>query len=478
MNKNILIELLREWDKNFIPRDLHKRNFDYGMLDFKNKALVLMGLRRTGKSYLMFQIADYLFKNKNIPKTNLIYINFEDDRFLKPEISLLTDLLPVIKETVSIDDAYPIYLFLDEIQIIENWEKWTRRILDKEKNVRLIITGSSSKVAPSDIASAMRGRSIPIYVYPLSYNEFLEFKRESQKNGKPSGADSYGGYIVSDSTVKYSYQTSYSKDFLKKDSKMEYLSWGGMPEVALIDDERKKLIILQEYFDAIVSKEIKEIHEVNNQMALDLLLKLLIANFSSCTSISKLHNILKNMGVRLDENSQPMEKSIKVGKGTLLEYQIYIKESFFMDFIEIFSNNIKDKLQYPKKVYIADNGFIRALSHKTDLEPGRLLENLVFNELKRKGSRNIFYYRGKRECDFLTRNLIDIEQAIQVTWDLNSENYKREISGLLEAMEEFNLNEGILLFNTNVINSEKAIKEKIGSKNVQIKIIPVWGWME
>lgn len=434
-NRQILIELIEEWNRDFVPADLKERDFDYEMLDFKNKALILVGLRRSGKSYLMFQIIRKL--SEKMPKSNLLYINFEDERLLSADVSLLTELLPAIRTNFDIDEKKTLYLFLDEIQSIKGWEKWTRRILDKEKNVRLIITGSSSKLSSAEIATEMRGRSVPYYVYPLSFKEFLDFKKINIPENLSAHPD------------RFKIQKAFK----------EYLLWGGLPEIALLNKKREKMMVLQEYFNTIVNKEIKEHYKIENQAALDALLKLTVSNFASLVSISKLHKVMASIG-------------INVGKNTLADYLSYIKESFFADFVEIFSYNIKNKLQYPRKSYIADNGFIRALSSKTDLEKGRLLENLVYNTLKRK-NQEINYFQDKGECDFLVKNLLKITEAIQVTCDLNDNNSKREIDGLMEAIQKFELKEGLIITE----NIQKELEYKIDGKKIKIRAVPVWAWL-
>lgn len=435
MNNSILKELLYEWQKNFIPDDLKNRYFDYDLLEFKNKALILTGLRRSGKSYLMFQIIKHL-RLKGVPQSNLIYLNFEDERLLKSDISLLTDLFHVLKSNFEIDEKHILYIFLDEIQSIEGWEKWARRILDQEKKIKLIITGSSSKLSSAEIATEMRGRSIPYNVFPLTFKEFLNFKDvEMPKN-------------LEFNSERYNIQRIFN----------EYLLWGGLPEICLLKKNQQKIIILQEYFNTIVNKEIAERHNIENRVGLDILLKLMVSNFSSLTSLSKFHNVMGSIG-------------IKIGKNTLAEYLTYFKESFFVDFIEIFSYNIKNKLQYPRKAYIADNGFIRALSLKSDLEKGRLLENLIFTELKRF-NKEINYYKGKNECDFIIKDLLKPSSAIQATLELNDKNKKREIDGLLEAMEVFNLKEGLIITG----NTNDILEHKINKKKVKIKVVPAWQW--
>ncbi len=282
----------------------------------------------------------------------------------------------------------------------------------------------------------MRGRSIPYNVFPLTFKEFLDFKDiEMPKN-------------LEFNSERYNIQRIFN----------EYLLWGGLPEICLLKKNQQKIIILQEYFNTIVNKEIAERHNIENRVGLDILLKLMVFNFSSLTSLSKFHNVMGSIG-------------IKIGKNTLAEYLTYFKESFFADFIEIFSYNIKNKLQYPRKAYIADNGFIRALSLKSDLEKGRLLENLSFTELKRF-NKEINYYKGKNECDFIIKDFVKPSVAIQVTLELNDKNKKREIDGLLEAMEVFNLKKGLIITE----NTSDILEYKINNKKVKIKVVPAWQW--
>src|SRR3972149_6634754 len=170
-SKEKLKIILHEWKESALP-EIYARRFDMDYL-IGNEIISIIGARRVGKTYLCYQIIQELKKNKNIPKQNILYINFEDERFYPLRGDELTLLLDFYLETFDVDMNERVYLFVDEIQNISNWAKWARRITDQHKNIKLIITGSSSKLLSREIATELRGRTIAVTIFPLSFNEYL-----------------------------------------------------------------------------------------------------------------------------------------------------------------------------------------------------------------------------------------------------------------------------------------------------------------
>ncbi len=402
--------------------------------DFKpNKVVVITGFRRTGKTYLLFHLIQRLLKEKS--KEQIVYINFEDERVpLKTEF--LTNLLPIIKQTYN----KPLeFLFLDEIHIIPEWSRWLRRIHDTEK-IRIFVTGSSSKMSSKEIPTELRGRFIEIKVFPLSFKEYLKFKE-----------------IIVDLKIANHSENEKAK-IIKAFN--EYLELGGMPEVVLADEARK-IDIIHNYYNTVIRRDIIERFKIRNEESLKALLNLLLN--STSYSISKSYNTLKSL-------------NFEVGKGTIQNYLSYIENSYFLYSLSLFSFKMKDQLQYPRKIYIIDNGFITALSSKFSRNLGRLYENLVFLELKRRialdPKQEIYYWRNlqKEEVDFIIKQGLKVKQLIQVCYDITDyDTKKREVKALLKASKELKCK------NLLVITEDKEGFEKV--ENKKIKYAPLWKWL-
>ena len=215
---------------------------------------------------------------------------------------------------------------------------------------------------------------------------------------------------------------------------------------------------MKNYYDLTIYRDLVERFSVRNLDFLKLLIKYLLTNISNLFSANAFYRSL--------------EKSLKSARETFLEYLSYLEEIELIFFVPLFSYSLKVQQVNPKKIYAIDNGLRNAVSFIFSQDYGRLLENLVFVELKRRGN-EVYYYKGKRECDFLIKEGSKISQAIQVVENLNKENMEREIEGLAEAMEKFNLNQGLILTK----DDEREIKVKLKKKIVKIKTVPIWKWL-
>lgn len=429
--KDIIKTILYEWREEKLPTVLPRKIDLTTYLKLKvRKIVVVTGFRRSGKTFLIFSLIKKLLKKKN--RENVIYINFEDER-IPPKTEFLTQLLSTIKETFG---HPPEFLFLDELPAIPNWNQWLRRIYDKER-INLFVTGSSSKISSEEIPTGLRGRCLEEKIYPLSFGEFLNFK-----------------------DIKVDFK---NLDYLENQRAKvmkgldEYLYFGGMPEVVLMDKTKKKEL-LRQYFSAVVRRDIAERFKIKNKEGLRSLLQLLLN--STSFSINRLCNNLKSTG-------------LKIGKTTISRYISYIENSYFMESVPIFSYKIKDQMRLSRKNYFIDNGFINTLSLKFSKDFGRLYENLVFWELKRRfeGS-EIFYWRDEkqREIDFVIKKGLRPELLIQVCYDIGDfETKKRELLSLIKASDKLNCKN--LLIITQDFENEEKIKGKI------IKFVPLWKWL-
>ena len=408
----------------FLPRlaDLNTE------LDF---IVTITGPRRAGKTYFCFQSIDLLLK-KGIPKENILYINFEDEKLLGAEAKDLELLMDAFYELFTISKNHKIYLFLDEIQNVKNWDVWVRRIYDTQKKMQLVLTGSSSKLLSSEISTKLRGRVLNKEIFPLSFKEFLAWKN-----------------------VDYSLKTiSSSKErFEVKKHFADFLINGSYPSI--ITQNVPKEGVLQVYYESMILRDIVERHNVKEVKKLKVLASLLFESVSKEISYNNLANKLKSLGFNISKN-------------TIIDYLSHFEEAYLFFQNLRYEYSIIKQLGSIKKLYCIDNGLLNAVSFKFSEDKGKLMENLVFVELKRRGKK-IYYHKDKFECDFVIHEKNKVIAALQVTNVLNEDNTAREMNGLLEAMEKHALNEGIVL-----THDQKDTKI---AGNKTIKVTPIWEWL-
>ena len=429
MYEGLIRSLLRVWMERIPPRDLIERRKEFsilGLLEKPRKIVSIVGPRRSGKTYFVYQLFKEIQLFGGIP----VYFNFEDERIEEDKV-VLSDFLVAVKSEFGSGN---VYLLLDEVQRIRGWGRWLRRIYDEGK-YGILVTGSTSKLVGASLPYELGGRTISILVFPLRFSEFIRFKN-----------------INVDFAL-----AEYSEDEKARLISLldEYLKFGGLPEVVLAPDY-KKLLILQEYYRTVLSRDIAR-GEVRNIELLDKFLKLVAR--SKQMSISKMYNALKGAGYR-------------VGKGTLAEYLDRAKEAFFVYTVPAYYPSLKAKIQMPKKVYLADTGYITALAPYVDM--GKLLENAVYLELHRRywhdPKMEITYWTdGRREVDFIVKSGNQVVEAIQVCYDIsNPETRDREISALIRAMRTLNIRNGTIITGYQ--------KETIRRSGINIRILPYWDW--
>jgi uncharacterized protein len=425
--------IYNSWLNRKLPEILPRETKIDGYLNMEpRKIIVVTGFRRIGKTYLVLSGLESLLKEAT--REEIIYLNFDDERIPR-RTEFLSALIPSLRSNMKSEIQF---LILDEIQDMPEWSNWLRRINDTE-DIRIVITGSSSKVSSREIPTELRGRCLEIKLFPLSFREFLKFKKIEITPEKIPNSDN-------------------EKVQLRR-AMDEYIMFGGMPEVVLAQED-KKSEILQEYFRTVVQRDITERHRVKNEEGLKALLRLLLN--STQYSISKLHNTLKSM-------------NYSIGKTTLQQYLSYIEQSYFMQSLEIFYPKVKDRLQYPRKVYFIDTGFINALSVRLSKNLGRLYENIVATELMRRAGNHqwgIHYWKDSqgKEVDFVVVRDLAASQLIQVCYDLEDlDTKKREIRSLLKAERELNCS------NLLIITKDQEGIEKI--KESMITFIPLWKWL-
>ncbi|MCK5123138.1 MAG: ATP-binding protein [Candidatus Pacebacteria bacterium] len=423
-------KIIIKWKEFQIPEVL-KRLIN---LDLNHDFITtITGPRRAGKTYFCFQIIISLLE-KGISKENILYINFEDEKLLNANANDLDNLFEKYLEFSEINNKQNIFLFLDEIQNVANWDSWIRRISDTEKNIKLILTGSSSKLLSKEISTKLRGRSLNTEVYPLSFEEHLKWKN-----------------------IDYNLKTIiHSKDKIAvKKAFSLYLFEGGYPALS-VNKKLPREQVLQGYYQSMLFKDIVERYKIKEVKKLKILIKLLFESVTKEISYNKLANKLKSLG-------------FKISKNTIIEYISHLEDAYlFFENIK-YEYSITKQLGSIKKIYCIDNGLLNATSFKFSDDRGKLMENLVFIELKRR-KKEVYFYSDKNECDFLIKEKNKITSAIQVSEKIEDNNDKREINGLISALEKYDLKEGMVLS----LDDEK--KQEIIKKK-KIKFIPIWKWL-
>lgn len=427
--------VIDDWADLPLPRYI-KRDIKVSSDLMDEFIISITGPRRAGKTYVLFQMMDDLLRNQGIARENIFYVDLEDDRLFPFQTTELDTLVARFQEISKIDHDQPIFLFLDEIQNIERWSAWVRRIHDLRKDVRIVISGSSSKLLHTEIATNLRGRTFNYTIFPVSFREFLRFRGESEIQSFPSQ----------------------QRKVKLKNLFNQYMAAGGFPQIAFNErspEERKQ--ILQGYFEVMLLRDVIERHNVRNTYLLRMLAKMLVNSISREFSYSKTHRALKSMGH-------------DVAKHTIIEYVQYLEDSYVFFQNGEYSSSLRQQMASIKKVYCIDVGLVDALSFRSSEDRGWHLENLVYVELLRR-KKEIFYHRNTSECDFVIQEGISIVELIQVCADMSDPpTREREIKGLQKAMDRFELSSGTIL-------TEDEFEDiEAGGKTIHIR--PVWYWLQ
>jgi uncharacterized protein len=399
----------------------------------RGKAAVCIGVRRSGKSTYLFQVIQRL-KDSGVPRENILYLNFFDDRLhnlRQDNLGLITEayysLYPEKKNTETV------YCFFDEIQAVPGWEPYVDRLIRTEK-CEVYLTGSSAQMLSKEIATQMRGRALSWEMFPFSFREFLDWK----------GIDSAN-------------TLSTKKRLVVQKAFEEYWNTGGFPEVAGLSRDLQ-IKIHQEYFHAILFRDLVERHDVSHPKAVTDLAHWLVDNTASLYSVNSLTGYLKSLGH-------------KAPKSSVSNYLEWFEDAYFLFTVRIFDASLARSNTNPKKVYCVDHALVTSVSSGILVNSGHLLENLVFTALRRLHPK-IYYYKTKtgREVDFIVPPRNRVRMLIQVCESLaEPQTRKREIAALSEAMAELGLKSGTL-----VTRSED---EQIDVGGRAITVVPIWRFL-
>ena len=423
ISKELLKEIIVS-NEEFITQQIKKiiKREGISFPEILNKVVILYGVRRSGKTYILYD----LFKKY---KSQALYIDFEDERLTDFETRDFEVLKEAFLELKSHLIGKEIIFLFDEIQNIEGWEKFCRRITERE-NIKIFVAGSSSRIMPMEIHTSLRGRAWSIEITPFSFREYLRLK----------------GINIKDKKIIYG-----SKKTLIKKYFSEYIKWGGFPEVSLLKSDFEKRKVLKEYLEAMFFKDLVERFNITNIHLLKILTEKLFSSFSLKFSLTAFYKQYK--------------EKFPFSKDTLFSYYNYFLESMLIFEIRKFSESSYKRLRNPAKIYLADTGICKKV---TSADQGRVLENIVFLGL-RKIREEIFYFDENRECDFIVKDNQGKLFPYQVTLELKENNREREITGLTEACKRLKIKEGTIF----TYDEE----DNVVVEGIHIKIIPVWKWL-
>lgn len=397
------------------------------------KAAVCIGVRRSGKSTYIFQAIQSLL-DRGVPRQNILYLNFFDDRLHH----LQRDSLGLVLEAYY--SIYPekkstetVYCFFDEIQAVPGWEPFIDRLLRTEK-CEVYLTGSSATMLSKEIATQMHGRALSWEMFPFSFAEFLDYKG-----------------------VEHAGALSTRKRLLVQKAFGEYWEAGGFPEVAGLD-RNLRIGIHQEYFHAILFRDLVERHDISHPRAVSDLAHWAMDNTASLYSINSLTGYLKSLGH-------------KAPKSAVADYMQWAEDAYFLFTVRLFDPSLARSNANPKKVYCIDHALVASVSSGILVNSGHLLENLVFTALRRLHPA-IYYYRTRkgREVDFVVPRRGRLPVLVQACESLaDQQTRRREIAALGEAMDELGVTTGTIV--------TRHDDERIDTAGATIDVVPAWRFL-
>lgn len=399
-------------EEEFIERDIFDKVKDSGENPF---IIIINGIRRCGKSTLMQQI-------RRINKENRYYLNFDDERLIGFSIDDFQKVHEIYVELYGLENTF----YFDEIQNIDKWETFVRRMHDSKNKV--YITGSNASMLSRELGTRLTGRHLSYTLYPFSFREYLRFNNIS--------------------VSKDDFYLTESRSIIKKHFN-QYLTTGGIPEYLMYGNTD----YLKSLYESIIYRDVIARYNLPDEKTLKDLI----------------HYLASNIGREFSFNS--LRKMLGLSNATTVkEYLNYFENSFLVFTILRYSPSLKKQMYSNKKVYFIDNGLTNSISFRFSENRGSMLENLVFLSLKRKDC-EIYFHKDKKECDFVIKDGFEIREAIQVTQNIEDpETRKREIEGLKEAMDEYELKEGLIL-------TEDTEEEIVLQDKRMIIVKPIWKWL-
>jgi predicted AAA+ superfamily ATPase len=396
------------WSTGNVRRNSQKKNQD------SQEIVVITGIRRCGKSTLLQQI-----RSEHSEKD--YFINFDDERLIQFKVEDFQLLYETFIELFGVQKTF----YFDEIQNITGWERFVRRLHDYGNKVFII--GSNANMLSRELGTHLTGRYVTMELYPFSFREFLEFNGKALNQG-----DIYSTEGRSELKAMFS----------------KFVLLGGFP--VFLENQNDNY--MKSLYENILYRDVMVRNNLTNEKEL---LELVYYLASNVSRLSSYNNLAKTIGVK--------------NASTISNYLQFIQNTYLIFQVNKFDFSLKKQIQNPRKTYFIDQALVTRLGFLFSEEKGRLLENIVFIELKRRGQ-EVFYYSGKNECDFILRQGIQIVSAIQVCYSFETPETKvREQNGLMEAMKIYSLIQGLILTNDT--------EEEIAIDGLNVRIIPVWKWL-
>lgn len=376
--------------------------------------LIFSGIRRCGKSTIMRLLQQEQLKSD-------YFFNFDDERLIQFTVDDFQTLLEIFIELFGVQTTF----YFDEIQNIEGWERFIRRLY--EQGNKIFITGSNANLLSKELGTHLTGRNIQLEVYPLSFKEIVDHEHPELLNKKLYSTADVGTLLNLFSTYK---------------------TYGGIPEYF----KSRKEEYLKNLYEGILYRDIIVRHNITHEGPIKELVYYFASNIGKEFSYT---NLSDNLGLGSPH--------------TVSKYCGYLDDCYLCFFLSRYSHSLSKQIQYNKKCYMIDPAIIRLIGFRTSEDRGRLLENIVFLHLKMMG-KEIFFHKEQKECDFITRQGNRIVEAFQVATHLSDPKVrKRELDGLLEALNNYHLKEGLIL-----TENEEEILEVEGCR---IEITPIWKWL-
>lgn len=424
--KEIFKGLILDFQQAQVP-EIMPRTYRFPLL--RGKVVSLTGPRRSGKTFL-FQAMIQDLLHSGVERSDIVSVNLEDSRLFGLSAPDLEQLLQAYFELWPEKKDRETFLFLDEVQAVPGWEAFARRVLDNER-MHVLVTGSSGSLLARELSTTLRGRTLDFSVLPLSLPEFGLF---------------HGGDPGDTSSSRAVARWANWQD--------QYLRHGGFPETVSLPEPLKRRT-LRDYLDLMLYRDIVERFDVKNTTLFKQVMNTLLHNIGNLVTVNKLYHSLKSQGHALSRD-------------TLYDYFSYLEEAMLFFFVPVKSGSVRQQQVNPRKVYVLDPGFFWIAATRLTQDLGRVLENLVFLELKRR-EQTVMYLKGRQETDFLAVAPDGSRQVVQVCLDLTAqETLERESGALAAALEEEGLDRALI-----VTGSEEGEVRVSGRR---VPTIPFWKW--
>jgi len=423
-----LLQVVAEWLRTTVlPKPIRR---EAPVVDLKRlrNILAVVGPRRSGKTYFLYQLAGELLGDGKTERADIMFVDFEDYRLqgFKP-----LDMDGLLSAFHQLAGREPRFLFLDEIQHVPEWSRLLRTLHNRGR-FTIVISGSNSCLLGREIAAELRGRYRDERMMPFSFRELLAFRRWPLDRAALHTPERGRWLGIFD----------------------DYLRFGGFPETLAQPREQDKRKILQTYYNTNFYRDILDRHGSKARHVLEPMMRQLLEDYAAVFSISTFAHHLASSG-------------IPGSKRTIANYLRYLEEAFFVIINEKFSYSPRRRMMNPRKVYLIDTGF--GLLGGAFMETrGALLENAVAVELFRQ-QQPMFYFSGKHECDFIVQEGTRATEAWQVSWQVTPKNERRELEGLLEAMRSLKIRRG------GILTYDQTGTRRVDGQTVHL--IPVWEWL-